>query len=62
MMLGRKIVNAADLCWDSLDSGERMMLAYAAAWVMLVAALALQRRSRDRLRQSILDELAGVRV
>lgn len=60
-MLLTKICNSSALFWDTLDSRERMILVYAGAWVMLVGALSMQRRSRERFRQSVIDELAGAR-
>jgi hypothetical protein len=57
MMLARKLLNASDLFWDSLDTGERMIVLYAAAWALLALALTLQRRSRERFRRDLLAEL-----
>jgi hypothetical protein len=57
MMLARKLLNASDLFWDSLDAGERTIVLYAAAWIVLAAALTMQRRSRERFRRDLLAEL-----
>lgn len=56
-MLLTKIANAAELCWDSLDSQERRVLAWLALYLALTALLALQRRSRERLLQQLREEL-----
>lgn len=56
-MIGRKIANASELLWESLDSRERMMLLYAGAWCLLMFALTMQRRSRERFRRNLLDEM-----
>ncbi len=56
-MLLVKLRNAGELLWDSLDSRERMVVAYAAAWVGFAVALSLRQRSRARLRDEIVEEL-----
>jgi hypothetical protein len=54
-----KVRNAGELLWESLDSRERMLLVYACAWIGFVAVLSAQRRSRERFRQSIVDEVTN---
>lgn len=56
-MIVRKMANAGELLWDSLDHRERVLVAYAAAWVLLLAVFAVQRRSRERFRRELLAEL-----
>ena len=56
-MIGRKVANASELLWESLDSRERMMVIYAGVWVMVLGLLSLQRRSRERFRRELLDEV-----
>ena len=60
-MLLVKVRNAGELLWDSLDGRERIMLAYGVAWLALLVTFTAQRRSRERFRQSIVDELTGAR-
>ena len=57
MELLGKAVDAASMFWQALDTRERMILAYAGAWVVFSLIMAAQRRSRDRLRAEILEEL-----
>jgi hypothetical protein len=58
-MLLIKVRNAAELLWDSLDSRERMLVVYAGAWLVFMTLLSAQRKSRDRLRREIVEELSG---
>lgn len=61
MLLARKVLNAAELLWDSLDERERTVVVYAAAWTIVTALLALHQRQRERLKQELLQELTGAR-
>lgn len=56
-MIVRKTVNAAELLWDSLDQGEKLVVLYALAWVACVALVAVQRRSRERFRRELLADV-----
>ena len=58
-MLLVKVRNAAELLWESLDSRERAVVAYAAAWAAFAIALSLRQRSREKLRREIVEEIAG---
>lgn len=53
------------MTWGSLDERERMIVLYAAVCLVFWALGAVQRRSRDTLRDEILEELTargGVRA
>lgn len=62
-MIVRKVCNAGELLWDSLDGRERMIVAYAAAWVLFAVGLTWRRRQLERTRRQlvadVLDELHG---
>jgi len=59
VLLARKITNASELLWDSLDERERMIVVYAAAWTVVVGLLSLRQRSRDRFRRELVAEHGG---
>lgn len=56
-MLLTKIRNAAELCWDSLDSQERQVLLYLAAYVLFTAWAAWSHGSRERLKRELREEI-----
>ena len=58
-MLLIKVRNALELLWDSLDSEERRMLAYAVGYLVVTLVVAYQRSSRDRLVRELREELRG---
>lgn len=47
------------MTWGSLDERERMIVLYAAATLVLWALGAVQRRSRESLRDEVIEELAA---
>jgi hypothetical protein len=53
-----KVADAGSMLWQALDERERMLVAYAGAWVALALLAAAQRRSRENLRRSIIEELS----
>lgn len=57
-MLLTKIRNAAELCWESLDSQERQVLIYVAAYIVFTAWAAWQHGSRERLKRELREEIA----
>lgn len=62
MLIARKIANAGELLWDSLDSQERTVLLYLAGYLLLMVAAGLRRRSRDNLKRELRDELEAATV
>jgi hypothetical protein len=61
MLLLVKFRNAAELFWDSLDGEEKRLLVIYAAYLIGSAVLAVQSRSRDRMKREIVEELRAVR-
>lgn len=59
MELVAKAVDAATMFWQSLDSRERMLLGYAAAWLLLTLLAGARRYDRERLKQELREELAN---
>lgn len=59
MLLARKVLNAAELLWDSLDEQERLIVMYGLAWVVVTSLAVLQRRSREHFKRELLDEMAA---
>lgn len=59
MMLARKIANAGELCWDSFDSQERLIVLYLGCVVGFYLFSAVRRRSHERLIRELRDELDG---
>ena len=47
------------MTWESLDERERMIVLYVGATLVLWLFGAVQRRSRESLRQEIVEELAA---
>ncbi len=59
MELVAKFADAAAMFWQALDSRERAMLGYAAAWLVIVSLAAARRRDRERLKFEVLEELVA---
>lgn len=59
MELVTKFADAASMFWQALDDRERMLVAYAAAWLLIAFAAGWQSRSRERLKQELREELAA---
>ena len=59
MELLSKFADAGSMLWQALDERERALVLYAGAWVLFAVAAAMARRSRERLRREILEELDG---
>lgn len=59
MELVAKAADAALMFWQSLDSRERAMLAYGAAWLAVALIAGARRRERDRMKADILEELVA---
>lgn len=57
MLLARKIANAGDLLWGSLDSQERLVLGYLVAVIGSYLVAAAYRRRRASLIRELRDEL-----
>jgi len=57
VLLFTKAKNALELFWDSLDSQERMVIAYLAASAILSAWSTLSQRSWEQRKQELVDEL-----
>lgn len=43
--------------WAALDDGQRRLVIYAAAYALLSGLLALQHRSRERMKAELREEL-----
>jgi len=54
-----KLVDAASMFWQSLDERERMVVAYGAAWLVLVLVAGAAQRQRERLKAELLEELTA---
>jgi len=54
-----KARDAALMFWQALDERERMLVLYAAGYLALLVISSSVRRSRERLKQELRDELAG---
>jgi type II secretory pathway component PulM len=54
-----KAVDAASMFWQSLDQRERMMLAYAGAWVLVALLGRARQTGREQLKRELLEELAA---
>ena len=54
-----KLKNGLELTWESLDSQERMVMLYAACWLLVTLVTAVARGSRERMRREIVEELRG---
>lgn len=59
MLLARKLYNAGDLFWESLDSQERMLVLYLVGSMLLSLTMALARRRHERLVRELRAELAA---
>lgn len=59
MELVAKAADAALMFWQSLDSRERAMLGYAAAWLAVALIAGARRRERERLKFEVLEELVA---
>lgn len=59
MLLLVKIRNAGELLWESLDTQERILLAYLLATVAVSVLGSAQRRSREKLKQELREEILG---
>jgi hypothetical protein len=57
MLILVKVKNAAELFWESLDTQERVLIAYMAATVLISVFGAAQKRSRQRLKDELRDEI-----
>jgi ABC-type nitrate/sulfonate/bicarbonate transport system permease component len=52
-----KFKNAAELLWDSLDTQERMILAYIVGSVLVSVIASASSRSRERLKDELRSEI-----
>jgi hypothetical protein len=59
MELITKAADAASMFWQALDSRERMLVGYAAAWLAFYLLVSAQHRSRERLKAELREELAA---
>lgn len=59
MELVAKAADAALMFWQSLDTHERAVLAYGAAWLVFAAIAAAHRRDRERIKYEVLEELVA---
>lgn len=59
MLIARKLYNAGDLFWGSLDDQERILVMYVVASLILSAVASLSRRRHDRLIRELRAELAA---
>lgn len=57
MLLVRKIGNAGELLWDSLDTQERAIVLYVGVVVLAYVLGAARRRGHERLIAELRDEL-----
>lgn len=59
MLLLVKLRNGAALTWESFNSQERILVMYAAAWLLIMLVSTLVQRSREQMKREIREELAG---
>ena len=57
MLILVKLKNAGELLWESLDTQERVLLGYLVLSLVVTLAGSAQRKSRDRLKRELLEEL-----
>jgi hypothetical protein len=54
-----KLTDALRMFWETCDEHERRLLIYAAAYLVAVILIGLQRSRDERLRRVIVEELRG---
>jgi uncharacterized heparinase superfamily protein len=57
VLLFVKVRNSLELFWETLDASERATVAYALAWLLVIAAASVLRSSRERLKAELRAEL-----